>query len=256
MKCRGFTLLELVIVLLLIAISSMIGLRFISGMAHSQVSSAERGKALAGARFAIERLRRELSQAYGPSVYVSADGRCLSYVPVAAAGTYTGQVRDANAEFIMPISLQQSALNGTNMAINAPSALDSALAAWQGYPADLPDHVVTLKNNITMTNPLAFADAFSNTSPSDFALDSPKQRYTLLKRQQVRFCSQDNGNLIRELRINNTWQHPSKMLSGLQETNIFGEYYQVSQLVTVDMTLSTRDGNLVLSSQLQVGYEP
>lgn len=256
MKCRGFTLLELVIVLLLIAVSSMIGLRFISDMAHSQVSSAERGKALAGARFAIERLRRELSQAYGPSVYVSADGRCLSYVPVVAAGTYTGQVRDASAEFIMPISLQQSGLNGTNMAVNAPSALGANLAAWQGYPADLPDNVVSLKADIVIANELSFAELFDNTSPSDFEFGSSHQRYTLLKREQVRFCSQDNGDLLRELRTNNTWQQPSKMLSGLQDTNIFGKYDQASQLVTVDIALSTRDGNLVLSSQLQVGYEP
>lgn len=94
MKSRGFTLLELVIVLALISISSLVGFRFISDMAHSHVSAAERGQALSGARFAIERLRRELSHAYSPSIYVSKnatgqDNRCLSFVPVIAAGSYS-----------------------------------------------------------------------------------------------------------------------------------------------------------------------
>ncbi|MFD1006660.1 type II secretion system protein [Oceanisphaera ostreae] len=256
MKHRGFTLIELVIVLVLIAISSMIGLRFISDMAYNHVSSAERGQALAGARFAIERLRRELSLAYGPSVYVSANSRCISYVPVVVAGTYTRQVLDASAEFIMPISLEQTAMNGTNMAINAPSAIDSDLAAWQSYPADLPENVVGLKAGITMANPLAFADAFTNTSPTGFTSDSPKERYTLLKPEQVRFCSRDNGDLVREVRSNSSWEQLSRMLTGLQSAQIFGDYHQASQLVTVDFTLTTRDGDLVLSSQLQVGYEP
>ncbi|MGB5855238.1 MAG: prepilin-type N-terminal cleavage/methylation domain-containing protein [Oceanisphaera sp.] len=256
MKCRGFTLLELVIVLVLIAISSMIGLRFISDMAYNHVSSAERGQALAGARFAIERLRRELRQAYSPSVYVRVDNKCISYVPVIAAGTYTGQVQNASAEFILPVNFQKIELNGNNMAINAPSAIDTGLAAWQSYPADLPENVVSLKTGITNANGLGFADLFDNTNPPDFLSDSSKKRYTLLKPEQVRFCV-ENGKLKRATQKGGPdWENSSLMLTGLVSDNVFGEYSQSSQLVTVDLTLATRDGNLVLSSQLQVGYEP
>lgn len=261
MKNRGFTLIELVIVLALISISALIGLRFISNMAYSQVANAERSQALSGARFAIERLRRELSEAYSPSVYVDnteagAPEHCIYFVPVAGAGTYSGQAKDSTATFFWPTRLSAVIPTDINMAINAPSVTASSSDAWRHYPAGtLPDNVASLSSALPAADSFIFADLFSTQTASPFVFDSAKQRYTLLKQQQLRFCL-NSDTLIREVRSGSDWQEKSVMLTGLTNAKVFGSYNQSSQLITVDFTLKTRDGDLVLSSQLQVGYEP
>ena len=267
MKHRGFTLIEMVIVLVLIGISSVISMRFISDMAHSQVSSAERGQALAGSRFAMERLRRELNQAYSPSVYVSNDGgaanSCINFVPVIAAGSYTGSAKDSNANFILPFNVTAEQLALANMAI------DAANIAWSDYPASpLPDSVASIKLDLIApeTDPenntlgiRGFAELFADSSPSTasaFQNDESKRRYTLLKREQVRFCLQ-GSNLLRQVKSDKNWPSTGViMLQGIQPNKLFGEYNKEFQLLTLDLNMKTRNGDLALSSQLQVNYGP
>lgn len=265
MKNRGFTLIELVIVMVLIGITSVIGMRFISDMAHSQASTAERSQALAGARFAMERLRRELSQAYSPSVYVSNDGgllnSCINFVPVIAAGSYTGSAKDSNAKFILPFNVTAKQLALANMAINATNI------AWSDYPASpLPNSVAAIKLNLIAPDPetntlgtRGFVELFADSSPSTasaFENDESKRRYTLLKREQVRFCLQ-GSNLVRQVKSDKNWPGTGViMLQGIQANKLFGEYDKESQLLTLDLNMKTRDGDLALSSQLQVNYGP
>ena len=264
MKHRGFTLIEMVIVLALIGISSVISLRFISDMAHSQVSTTERSQALAGARFAMERLRRELSQAYSPSVYTSNndDGfnQCIHFVPVLAAGVYIGGVKNANATFFMPIHLDLTGLAGAYMAVSAPSAEKNDTSVWHQYPAELPTNVVALTPNIStpIGEDVGFDKLFSGViPPSPFQYESISKRYVILFPEKISFCLKANGELWRERRTLEPSNNASSlMLAGIISHEIFGEYIEAFQLVTVDFTLSTQDGDLVLSSQLQVNYEP
>ncbi|MFP2769487.1 prepilin-type N-terminal cleavage/methylation domain-containing protein [Oceanisphaera sp. KMM 10153] len=259
MKARGFTLLELVIVLVLIGISAIFGTRFIADMATTYVGTAERGQALAGARFAMERIKRELSLAYSPSVYVSAndDGinkRCVSFVPVLASGRYLGQVKDESASFIIPLVQQGNAIEGVNLAVRA----DSGEAVWQDYPQQpLPTNVAEFKN-LAAPAPaiLPFEDAFNSPLPS-FEWEGMGERYVLLQRWQVRFCLDNQGELWREEKEGTTdWSDKTLMLTGLTSDALYTGYNGPLQLLGVNFRLATREGELVLPSQIQVIYEP
>lgn len=264
MKARGFTLLELVIVLVLIGISALFGTRFIAHMAESYMGGAERAQALAGARFTLERLRRELALAYGPSVYLSDSNRCLSFVPARAAGTYTGSVRAGAATFIVPLSLQNAEIKDTYMAIRA----DSDEEYWINYPEPLesetvckPEEEPTFVRNVCKLEKepasasFGFVDAFENSEKIKFSREGTGQRYTLLKPEQVRFCV-DNGSLYRQNKTGENWNDRVLMLTGITGDKVFLGYDESNQLVQMELTLSTRDGDLVLPGQLQVTYAP
>lgn len=262
MRARGFTLLEMVIVMVLVGITAVFGSRFIASMASSQVSTVERAQALSGARFVMERLRRELSRAYSPSVYVSEDGNCVSFVPAKAAGTYYGDVRNGSARFMMPITMQDLPLKSTYVAVNASSGEDQ----WGSYPAVLPEENVAKFNDFdsvassgtpidsTDKAGLPFAEAIVAES-GDFTFHSNKRRFTLLMVHQVRYCLEQQ-QITRQQREHEGWSAPIVMLTGVSSRPLFEEYNGSLQLLTLNLTLETRDGPLALPSQLQVNYEP
>ncbi|MBR9857204.1 MAG: type II secretion system protein [Gammaproteobacteria bacterium] len=251
MKARGFTLIELVIVLVLIGISAIFSTRFIADMAAGYVGTAERGQALAGARFAMERIKRELSLAYSPSVYVSDDQRCVSFVPVLASGKYNGLVTDKSATFIVPLVLQEKTIEDVNLAVRA----DSGETVWKDYPQQpLPSNVVEFEDQAAPALPsLTFSQAVGSAS---FDREGLGKRYVLLQRRQVRFCLDNQGELWREKKEDADWSDKTLMLTNVIPNTLFTGYYESSQLLVMSMSLQTRDGELVLPSQIQVIYEP
>ncbi|MBM7454758.1 MSHA biogenesis protein MshO [Oceanisphaera litoralis] len=264
MKARGFTLIELVIVLALIGISAIFGTRFIADMATAYVGTAERGQALAGARFAMERIKRELSLAYSPSVYVSAnedgiDNRCVSFVPVLASGRYNGRVTDLNpdATFIIPLIQQGNAIEKVNLTVRA----DSGEAVWQDYPGTRPMNVVEFgykkpEEEVKLPASLPFADAFRfSAGEVSFGREGLGKRYVLLQRRQVRFCLQ-HGALWRYENTGSGWSPAVLMLNNVVSNRVFSDYNESLQLLVMSLSLQTRDGELVLPSQIQVIYEP
>ncbi|GAA3530606.1 prepilin-type N-terminal cleavage/methylation domain-containing protein [Zobellella aerophila] len=251
MKARGFTLLELVIVLVLIGISAAFGTRFIADLAGSYVGTAQRAQALAGARFAMERIKRELSLAYSPSLYLSESNRCVSFVPVLAAGKYSGLVSDGSARFIVPLVLQGEPVSEINLAVRADSSAEEV--RWKAYPASLPDNVVALKDLVSAPDSLAFADAFG--LPASFDREGQNKRYTLLHQRQLRFCLQ-NGGLWRDQKTAAGWSAPVLMLTNIMSSSAFSDYDESLQLLHLELSLQTRDGELVLPSQISVIYEP
>ncbi|WP_107852426.1 type II secretion system protein [Oceanimonas marisflavi] len=254
MKARGFTLLELVIVMVLIGISVAFGSRFIAQMADSYMGTADRAQALAGARFSLERLRRELAVAYGPSVYISDSNRCLSFVPALAAGTYRRSAKARKAIFMVPLSLQGAEIKNANMAIRA----DSGEAAWQHYPSSLSADVQKLLDQTEAPASLTFEQALGSDATGfrhNGLGNGNRRRYTLIKDEQVRFCT-ENGSLYRQVNSGSGWSDKVLMLTGLADDQVFLNYDHATQLLTMEFVLDTRDGELVLPGQLQVTYAP
>lgn len=253
MKSRGFTLLELVIVMVLIGITAVFGTRFIGRMAETQVAGAERAQLLAGARFTLERLRRELSQAYGPSVYINDDGRCVSFVSAMGSGRYQGRVQDRDATFIIPLGLQHAGsapITNAMMAIRAPSGE----ADWAGYPVDLPENVQPVTDQTDVLESLDFAAA---VGAADFTRDELSMRYTLIRAQQLRFCLNDAGELWREAKTaDKDWYQTGLMLTQVTSEPLFSGYDTASQLLQMELVVAGRDGELELPGRVLVNYAP
>ncbi|PYE33341.1 MSHA biogenesis protein MshO [Idiomarina fontislapidosi] len=95
MRNRGFTLIELVIVIVLLSIIAIFSFQFVGFGSQMFASSAERVRVLDQSRFVIERLSRELRNAVPSSARVTPTNinnntttQCVEFVPTRVAGTY------------------------------------------------------------------------------------------------------------------------------------------------------------------------
>lgn len=85
---RGFTLIELVIVIVLLAIIGTFSFRFIGLGAQVYSDASAREQLVSQSRFALERLSRELRNALPNSIRTRNSGLCIDYLPIVTSGQY------------------------------------------------------------------------------------------------------------------------------------------------------------------------
>ena len=85
---RGFTLVELVMVIVILSIVSLVSVRFIQLSMEGALDTANRQRLGMAAGIASEQVSRSLRGALPGSVRVSADQRCIEFVPILAASRY------------------------------------------------------------------------------------------------------------------------------------------------------------------------
>jgi MSHA biogenesis protein MshO len=83
---QGFTLIELVIVMVILAILGLFSFGYVSFGAQIFADTSARQQLIAESRFAIERLTRELKYVVPRSVRVSS--QCIEFVPLVASSRY------------------------------------------------------------------------------------------------------------------------------------------------------------------------
>lgn len=95
-RSKGFTLIELIIVIVLLAIIGTFSFRFIGLGADVYRDTSARDQLVSQSRFALERLSRELRNALPLSVRVYDNNRCIQYVPILTSGEYLEVPTTAN----------------------------------------------------------------------------------------------------------------------------------------------------------------
>jgi len=96
----GFTLIELVAVIVLVGILATASVQFIGFGTQIYIQANDRQVTLSKSRFAIERMTREIRGAIPNSVRVSSNNRCIEFAPIKASGAY----RDDSAAVAPPIT--------------------------------------------------------------------------------------------------------------------------------------------------------
>ncbi|MGI2201108.1 PilW family protein [Shewanella baltica] len=169
---RGFTLVEMVTVILILGILVVGVSSFIIFGTRIFVESSSVDQVLSQSRFAVERMTRELRSALPNSVRLNSDSltyQCIEFVPIEASTTYLA----------MPIIPAAAASTGIVILDNTASAIRVNQFAWI-YPlvdadvyssarqkrAQIKTPPLTLANQVTLTF----------TAPTRFAEASPRQR--------------------------------------------------------------------------------
>lgn len=229
----GFTLLELVTVLVLLGIA-LVGVSTLLGnMSGMYLQSAERDKLLSESRFVLERLNRELRDAVPNSLRVSntAGWSCLEFVPFTAVARYRNIVLAPDTTSTMDVVSMVSDFN--------PSAGQWLLVFPQQdfeiYSASAQKvqlHASPLSNDgdgngFTYRLQLAQAFGFGAASPARrlYLLDTPVsycalgneirryQGYTLQSSQPVPGSGLSNGARMARNLVNNLSTQPVFVLA-------------------------------------------
>lgn len=192
MRARGFTLVELVISLVIMAILAVAVSNYLGLGARMYADVAEREQILGQSRFVAERLVRELRNAAPNSVRVNdvaGLSSCIEFIPVAASGVYRR----------LPVAPQSSNELQLELFNWNTSLLAQQLIVYPTTPAHYyaaSDRRFSLQgasvtNVAAITNPeqgasveLALATAYS------FATDSPERRFYILQ-TSVSYCARD-----------------------------------------------------------------
>lgn len=91
---RGFTLIEMITVVVVLGIVAVIGTGFIVNATTSYQQTQSRALLVNTGRQALERMTRQLRGALPYSVRITNGGNCVQFMPIAAAGFYREPVPD------------------------------------------------------------------------------------------------------------------------------------------------------------------
>jgi MSHA biogenesis protein MshO len=179
-RARGFTLIELVVVITVMGILSVGAVSFITDASDGYANTVRRTELGSTMRLAAERVTRELRNALPNSVRVS--GNCLEFIPVESGSTYLN----------LPVSIASATFD-----VAAPIDATMAGARIAVFP-DNPAAVYALADPGAVSPPAAFGapDAANVVrvtlgSPHRFPVESPERRLYMV-REPVSYCVDQN----------------------------------------------------------------
>jgi len=199
---KGFTLVELILVILVLGIVSTSVTSFISYGARTYQDVSGRDKQISDSRFVIERITREIRNAVPNSVRVSSDGTCVEFIPILASSSYvdipvlpddpsdtltlvsSDEVFDQTDTKIVvyPLTPNDIYIDG---GLTNGKLFDISSYNFIDIDADLSTNSDAYQQlELTLGNSVLFDD------------DSPTQRYFIIN-NSVAYCQNANGNLLR-----------------------------------------------------------
>jgi len=190
MRCsmRGFTLIELVIVIILLSILSISIAGILSSSVSSYMDSRDRNRHSQEAKLVIERMSREIREALPQSVRTRINGsvHCVEFTPIV----------NASSDIDLPASGPVTSFNAVAYNLIATFSPNQAIAIMPINAANFYAGGGTRGTVAAITPSGANQVQITLASPTNFARRSPLRRFYLLS-QPVSFCLDDASGEVR-----------------------------------------------------------
>jgi MSHA biogenesis protein MshO len=172
----GFTLIELISVMVILSIISLIGVGFVVNTTESYQRTQTRALIANTARQALERMTRQLRGALPYSVRITNAGQCVQFMPILQGGHYVDPVPDQqnNAAGVNSIAASPVPANITNTHYLAIGAMNAA-EIYGASPGSLAGYAGYLNGNLRLS------------AAKQWRRNSINKRFYILDRAQA-FC--------------------------------------------------------------------
>ncbi|MCM0610899.1 type II secretion system protein [Marinobacter sediminum] len=176
---RGFTLIELIMVIVLLAIVATISVRFVALSTQGAIDVGSRQLRSFSAVVISEQITRSLREALPGSVRVSADGACIEWMPVQAVSNYLNLPSGPNPDSFEAVPL-------------AGGASASGRIVVYGYGSNL--YSITSPGPVSPTATLPAGTppvtvAFDGGVNHRFTAKSPERKFFVIQEPRT-FCQQ------------------------------------------------------------------
>jgi len=238
---RGFTLIELIIVIVLLAIVAGFSFQFVGIGAQMFSTGSERLQTIEKSRFAIERVTREIRGAIPNSVRVSGD--CIEFVPAKVVGAYydTPIRPDSASDMTLVTFAGSPEVNNINWALDGTERVFIYATRPNFIYANNPQRYANIEGNPSFNSVESLLPLEPN---SKFAKESPLKR-AYIGSTPVSFCL-SAGNLFRVSGYGWTqgqteWTSGDLIATGVSSDDPF------------DVTANNKQSNNIVTIQLQFG---
>lgn len=185
-RIKGFSLLELVIVIVITAILSAIIATFIKQPIDAYVDSVRRAALTDEADTVIRRMARDIRKALPNSVRTSADRQCIEFIPTKTGGRYRAQKNDSGNGDPLDFTTADTSFDmfGLNSALPTDQQIQTGdviavynlgIAGASAYNADNTSIVVTVG-----TGDLPNETKIIVAAPKQFPLASGSKRFQII----------------------------------------------------------------------------
>jgi MSHA biogenesis protein MshO len=197
-KSEGFTLIELVMVLVVLGIVSVGITRFISSSTQIFIDTSERERLLRDGSFAFERINREIAQAIPNSVRLAGNAavHCLQFVPMKWSTFYLDLPTSPSTETEIDV-LEMQDIDGN---VFTPSVNNDFAFVYPTSSADIYNNNSTQRRLITACNDDGDGDCSTSddsdnvvqlTVNASFGQASPADRL-YIGQATVSYCVREN----------------------------------------------------------------